>query len=528
MRFYMDYDFKRDVYYELSNKLLGPSNVFFLLGPRKSGKTVCMKQIDSHKPNSVYINFKEIGEWERSKAVFDKVISSIKDNDDIVFLLDEITYASEPAVEIERVANSLSTYNSRKTKIVFSGSQSVALESWANTSFAGNAEKIRLGFLSYAEYLSFRNTTEVSADTYQDFLYHVHEFYNFNSLEEYLRGCIDETIYSNSNTSRVIFNNKTNLIENNVDVLLDVCYQTLFTLHNHVNDQTFGKDNKLFSNIRSSFYGILSDIDDDCIRSRISNSFISKYESYSTTDLATLKQALTFLCKCDLITITPVYRSLDNLSSIYTDLMSDDSKIDYKADLFEKYNICIKYPMFYIRILEDVLGDSMPKSLPTALLGSVVECHARGLLPEGIEYHDFEDNEIDYIRIRDNIAVEFSVSNKRNRQLCFDLLPANVECVLMTKDIERQEGNISRKPFYKYVYELSLSKNSSLADKGPGGNGVIEVEHNYTKASFDGKKMTIVISSGETFVESVNPSLSIKSKDDLKMYIDGWLNKHIK
>lgn len=55
--------------------------------------------------------------------------------------------------------------------------------------------------------------------------------------------------------------------------------------------------------------------------------------------------------------------------------------------------------MFNVAILRDILKEQMPDRLPNGLLGSIVECHVRGMLPERLsaEYHDDNDNEIDYV-----------------------------------------------------------------------------------------------------------------------------------
>ena len=41
----------------------------------------------------------------------------------------------------------------------------------------------------------------------------------------------------------------------------------------------------------------------------------------------------------------------------------------------------MNYPMFYIDMVHDILDEKMPDTLPKDLLGSVVKCHIRGLLP---------------------------------------------------------------------------------------------------------------------------------------------------
>lgn len=372
------YPFKRYFYYDME-KAIEKSNVVFLLGPRKCGKTVALLQLEKNRDNVKYYNFKTLSQDE-SMDLFDAIKSAMEEDNDAIFLLDEITYAYQPEKEINEISIQLSEKPCKNTKIVFTGSQSVALEAWANRAFCGNASVIRTDFLNYSEWLSYKGIKESSEAAYSQFLYEIDEFYGFVSLEDYLRGCLEETIISNQKTDNVIMGNDVYLID--IDSLLDICYATLFTLHNHVNSHKFAKNDKLNETIRFYFRDICKQIGADEIGERIATSFIGKYNDFKSKDLDTLKQAFQFLHRIGLITITPVSDSIESIPNIRRDLSISDSRINYKDELFKSYNVCIKYPMFYMAILKDILKENLPEKLPTALLGSIVECHVRGLLPE--------------------------------------------------------------------------------------------------------------------------------------------------
>lgn len=97
----MRYPFKRNFYYEIESAI-ATSCVCFLLGPRKCGKTVALKQLE-HEMRATYINFKIISENDSSN-VFDSIISSMKNDEKHIFLLDEIIYAFHPEREINKIA----------------------------------------------------------------------------------------------------------------------------------------------------------------------------------------------------------------------------------------------------------------------------------------------------------------------------------------------------------------------------------------------------------------------------------------
>ena len=93
--------------------------------------------------------------------------------------MEEITYAYQPEKEINEVSIQLSEKPCKNTKIVFIGSQSVALEAWANRAFCGNASVIRADFLNYSEWLTYKGIKESSEATYSQFLYEIDEFYGY-------------------------------------------------------------------------------------------------------------------------------------------------------------------------------------------------------------------------------------------------------------------------------------------------------------------------------------------------------------
>jgi hypothetical protein len=196
----------------------------------------------------------------------------------------------------------------------------------------------------------------------------------------------------------------------------------------------------------------------DNVGELISQSFIGRYNDFRTKDLETLKQSFLFLHRTGLITITPVSDNLENIPNIYKDLTSTDSKINYKDELFNSYNICIKYPMFYVGILKDILEENMPEQLPTALLGSIVECNVRGLLSErgALEFQDLQGHEVDYVNVIKNIAIEITVSNKRTRDTNFQYLPEGYKNIVLSRDVYDSKGNISIVPYYEFIKELDI------------------------------------------------------------------------
>lgn len=145
----MEYKYRRCFCNTLEEQLK-ETQIIFLLGPRKCGKTVALKQIDKDNEKSNYTDIKMLDSNEKAEYI-DAIINSIKNDEAVIYLLDEVTYLDKPELDIERIANAYADVSNDNTKIVFTGSQSIALNSWGNRSFSGNALFLKADFINYAE-----------------------------------------------------------------------------------------------------------------------------------------------------------------------------------------------------------------------------------------------------------------------------------------------------------------------------------------------------------------------------------------
>jgi predicted AAA+ superfamily ATPase len=302
----MKYEFHRD-FYDLVLNSIHTNSTTFLLGTKKCGKTVCLKQIRDELPNSEYINFKEYTQNERLK-ILDRVFTDIKSDKDVVYLLDDMTSVTSYDIEICNIAEAYTDSKNIHTKTVFCGSQSVALSVCADRAFAGDACIMPADFLTYSEFLRFKGIKEVSEDSYNRYIMEIFDFYNeFISLNQYLRSCIVETVISNMKIADMVIGNETSLTEEDADFLIDVCRMSLFNLKNHVDGE---------------------------IAQKISNAFIGSYNIIKSRDVEILREALHFLKNCGLITITPVSKEIENVS--------------------------VRHPLIYMQMLREILGEDMP------------------------------------------------------------------------------------------------------------------------------------------------------------------------
>ena len=421
------YTFKRSFYYDVE-KAISESSVTFVLGARRIGKTVCLKQLhDTFSAGSkfdevMYVDVKRDFSSTLDKSLFvNDVREAILSNEKKLFLIDEVTYLNQPDGAIMDIQDAFTSLRNTNTRVILAGSQSRALECWGHRAFAGDALFVRPDFLSYPEWLAYKGISEVSEKTYEQFIRGTREFYsNFHGTKEYLQGCLDETIMSNLNSVGLILNNDCDRL--NADKLLDVLYTTFA------------------SSYESSYLS-------------------ERYRNYQDMSAYEIRQALQFLHNCGLITITYVSSSFDVKPYVIQDFLNELREWN-ETEIFTNLNINIAYPMFYVDLLEAILKEQFPAKLPESVLESIVKNHVRAILPDigCCEYKDTQGKEIDYIRKNVMKAIKISIADKKLSLTHFDVLPDGYEKILLTKGKEGKQDDIEYIPYYRFIFENSVGQ----------------------------------------------------------------------
>lgn len=86
---YTQYNFKRDFFYEAENAIEN-SSITFITGPKKCGKTVCLRQLADADENALYINMKyDFDTDEKRNDVVSGVVNSIANGQKMIYLIDD-------------------------------------------------------------------------------------------------------------------------------------------------------------------------------------------------------------------------------------------------------------------------------------------------------------------------------------------------------------------------------------------------------------------------------------------------------
>ena len=456
------YTYKR-IWYSRVKESLKKNNVTLLLGPRKCGKTVCMYQLYEDIAGSIYFDAKTHTDDE-NREFCNSVISSVVNNEDKTYLIDEITYLQYPDLFLSNLGREFTVRDS-KTRVVISGSQSVALKAWGMRAFASNAQYLYMDFLTYPEWLEYKGISEVSDKTYNRFILGTKEFYHdFTDARSYIEGCIDETVRSNDKAKDLIYNNDADGLT--ADFLIDIMFATLVILKDNPRDDTFVKKSNLFEALDHSYHDEIEKIGKENVVERINYIAGNKYEGLKRLDPYLFIRGLKFLYNCGLIGVVPIISDIDDdipydvfayLNDRYGTTVI--SKAEDRRRLFGEINFYIKYPMFYCEIIKELLGTEF-QEITKEILGNIVECHIRGLLDEkgSAEYRSEDYAEIDYVNRHKKIAIEIATFNKRKRDTHFEQLDDSYKKILTSQDKSDYVDDIQRIPYPEMIYKLSLSR----------------------------------------------------------------------
>lgn len=467
--------FYRKIFYQCKNYLDNINKKFCIItGPRKVGKTYCLRQLQDLYANAEYINFKLISGEDKQWEVIDRIC---KDKSSTIYLLDEITYLQYYDKAFYTLADAYTYENQNsKVKIIMTGSQPFALKFFSNLAFASDAHSIMTSFLDFEEWLVFKGNLQYNQpyncteDDYLDFLLNSGDFMGVESNEEYLSYCVDETIKSELKSVENICT-MIPIKMGDLPYLITLTYSILLSLHDREGYKTFLDYTGKLNRIRTFFNNVNSDkkIDSKLFSLAVDKLFINKLSKLPKLDIYYLRDLIGVLLQSDLIVLNQVgtQYNLELEKWVYSTNLGN---IRTGESFFSNYNITLKYPIFYINILKELCrylpGIATKDLLTPPLLGSIVECHIRGLLTKfdndlpvygfnfGCEYHNpYNNAEVDYINYHTKELIEFSVKDKPLSSLHFDDVPNHEEYVkAVTSRTKDDEIYI---PYYKYILQLS-------------------------------------------------------------------------
>ena len=456
--------FKRDTYREVQSFLKSEKIFCLLAGPRKVGKTFLLNQL-CLEYNILYFDFKE--DYDKASQAFYNL-----DLSQDIYIFDEITYLKDYDKELINLANryteTLANGYEVKAKIIISGSQSVALQYFADLYFASNITIIKMGFLSYTEFLRWKNIVN-SRNSFNDFLQNSWKFHGINSNRAYLRACLHETVKSCDNSFRQIPELRFIDDESILEVTQKLLYMIVFKLHVNASWQRMVNLDKIFDNLSGDYRRTTGKKSPEELKEAFSETLAYKALSATKITFPQLKNALLFLIKSGLVIfnfdladdITVVMQWLNNKIELHD--------INSTLDFFKKYNVIIKYPLFYLNVINDVLENGkgleslkLSEFINTDVLGSIYECYIKGIyankqdcdyVRQWEETIDGHTHQIDLVT-DDCELIELSVGEKPDSSTHFKFFPDQRYKKLIVCNGELPKAHYERISYWDFAYDI--------------------------------------------------------------------------
>lgn len=421
---YTQYNFKRDFFYEAENAIEN-SSITFITGPKKCGKTVCLRQLADVTENALYINMKyDFDTDEKRNDIVSGVINSIANVQKIIYLIDDAEYMALPDKDIAKIASAYSKYDNQCTKVVFAGSHSELLEFWGHIACGGNASFIRIGFLSFSEWLSFKGITEISERSYADFLHGCKEFcQGFDTTEKYLQNYLDETAELAEKPIEYITGAETESV--NVNTILDVLCSSLKEQINK------------------------ADISENHIGNLEKSVHISNYDR---------KNAIRFLSVNKLATLTYITDKPTADPYITQKFLKPSNELYRNPEVFSRLRLTVDYPMSCIDLIKNAIKVANPDKITDDILRIIVTAHIRSLLScSGV--FEYENSPVSTVFIDNSgYSVEVLLSDDITLSHSLDLVPEDYEKIILTRSKEEALNNVRLIPYYRFIFDRSDSR----------------------------------------------------------------------
>ena len=466
------YTYKRKFYNQLLDFVKGDKKVCALYGPRKVGKTVALKQLEYGMASTRLVKYADFKQVTDTESLWDCVFAAIENNENIIFLFDEITYCDCIDVALAELAEKINV-RELKCKFIFTGSQVIALEYWIRKYFASNASYVKVNFLLYDEFLELNNfdLTELS---YRNYVLNSWKFNGIDSNREYLKSYLIETVVSNQNS---YFRVKAlEMIPEDlfINEIMHVVFAAILKLHNKMRWERFIDIDKALENIRTRINRTTEvKVGKEDYQLLAEQLLVKEYYLCTKIDFRYFCDIIRFLVQADflIVTTSSEVNSMDFHKWLYT---SDNSAIGVSCvtEFFRVFTLIFKQPLFYTNVLGD-LCEKLQESgyaigvedvLNQETLGSLVECHVKSYHsciiqdPFLKEFHSIDaqgEHEIDLVNETDLELIEISVRDKKLCDTHFSYHPKKdiYNKVLLGKSREDFENGVQRKIYYKYIYQ---------------------------------------------------------------------------
>lgn len=330
-------------------------SVIFLAGYVKSGKTYVLEEIKRREESGYCDKYKveyhdiRTMQEENVDALMLRIIESIKNSENTIFLIDNITFSKDIGKAVEAVCRAAYEHRAASARVVFAGDRFI-LNNWANSYLFDTEVLVTLDYVDI-ELWDILYGHRCSGDVYEQYLDSIDEFYGVTDLTEYLEDCLTTAKAAERCSASVLYNNDSDGLT--VEILLGAMYSVLIKMYEYTTESTLYGVQWLESSYNYDFTAIKMD---KFVRRRI-KTFMEKHQKrFMQCSEEEFKKVLIFLMRSGIIALKNTATENDIVDRLLNDCFSHNENTDFKESYFRDYIAMLKHPIFFTALMKRIFS----------------------------------------------------------------------------------------------------------------------------------------------------------------------------
>lgn len=330
-------------------------SVILLAGYVKSGKTYVLKQVesslmeykDSYKVE--YHDFRSMDQSESEELML-KISDSIINSHNIIYLIDNVTYAQYPDLMVQAICGDAYEYRDTSTRVVFAGNRNV-MNNWNR--FYDMESYITVNYMTYDEW-ELLVGHGVSNGGYERYIDTIDEFHRITDMKGFLERCLEEAETASKTSMNVLYNNDYSGLT--AENLLNTLYSVIFCIYERFKSETLLGIELFDSSMNYEMMTLLKA--EKFIKRRIRLLLSRRYERFKEFTEEDFKNAMIFLYVNGIIQISDVGDEEEStVHRLLNDCFNSDSCTDFKSGFFRDYNVLFRHPIFFSALMKRIISD---------------------------------------------------------------------------------------------------------------------------------------------------------------------------
>lgn len=313
--------------------------VVLLSGYVKTGKSYILEKLRKvYEEDSYKVEYHDIKAMRTDDAdeLISRVLDSIRNSDDTIFLLDNVTYFTYCDKAVEAVFEEAYEHRQTATRVVMAGDRFL-LRYWAGKEkFLFDEEGyIQLDYMDFASYEILNGW-----GNYDRYLDEIADFHGICDLKEYLNSCLEVAEAADEHSLNIVYNNEHSGLT--ADILLDAMYSVLLNTYRRIAETTIYGIQLIERPCSNELTALKLD---NYVRRRITEYLEECHERFMQVSEDMFKEILIFLWRSGIVMYENISEDNNVAGRLISGCFSRGENI-FKEDYFQTLIVKFTHPVF--------------------------------------------------------------------------------------------------------------------------------------------------------------------------------------